>query len=94
MRYFLTADVVAALKPREMDCEYIEDFFKRGFTTDEILTLLAESHGIVLSKRTLERILSKKQLWRRKNKTDVAEVATFIEQQLETSGLGLGLGLA
>ena len=86
MRYFLTADVVAALKPREMDCEYIEDFFKRGFTTDEILTLLAESHGIVLSKRTLERILSKKQLWRRKNKTDVAEVATFIEQQLETSG--------
>ena len=86
MRYFLTADVVAALKPREMDCEYIEDFFKRGFTTDEILTLLAESHGIVLSKRTLERILSKKQLWRRKNKTDVAELATFIEQQLETSG--------
>ncbi|KAF3833149.1 hypothetical protein F7725_026814, partial [Dissostichus mawsoni] len=41
---------------------------------------------LVLSKRTLERILSKKQLWRRKNKTDVAEVATFIEQQLETSG--------
>lgn len=69
-----------------MDCEYIEDYFKRGFTIDEILHLLAYSHGILLSKRTLERILNKKQLWRRKNKTAVAEVATFIEQQLETSG--------
>lgn len=42
--------------------------------------------GIILSKRTLERILNKKQLWLRKNKNDVAEVATFSEQQLETSG--------
>ena len=67
-----------------MDCEYIEDYFKRGFTTDEILNLLADSRG--LSKRTLESILSKKQLSHPKNKTDVAEVATFIEQQLETSG--------
>ncbi|XDV17739.1 hypothetical protein PO909_023558, partial [Leuciscus waleckii] len=48
--------------------------------------LLAERHGIALSKRTLERILSKNKLWRRKNKTDVAEVAAFIEQQLQTSG--------
>ncbi|XP_062422189.1 uncharacterized protein LOC134102881 [Pungitius pungitius] len=69
-----------------MEFQYIEDYFKRGFTTDEILQLLSSLHGIVLSKRTLERILNKKQLWRRKNKTDVAEVATFIEQQLETSG--------
>ena len=43
-------------------------------------------HIILLSKRTLERILNKKYLWWRKNKTNVAEVATFIEQQLETSG--------
>lgn len=66
--------------------ENIERYFKRGFTTNEILDLLAVSHGVVLSKRTLERFLSKKKLWRRKNKTDVAEVAAFIEQQLQTSG--------
>ncbi|KAF3854078.1 hypothetical protein F7725_014766 [Dissostichus mawsoni] len=49
--------------------------------TEEYERMKWDSH-----KRTLERILCKKQLWRRKNKTDVAEVATFIEQQLETSG--------
>lgn len=69
-----------------MDCEHIKEYFQRGFTNDEILALLAESHGIFLSKRTLERILNKKQLWRRKNKTDVAEVAAFIQLQLQTSG--------
>lgn len=65
-----------------MDCEYIEESFKRGFTTDEILYLLAVSHGIILSKRNLERILNEKKLWHRKNKTEVAVVAAFIEQQL------------
>lgn len=29
-----------------MDCEYIEEFSKHGFTTDENLRLLAVSHGI------------------------------------------------
>lgn len=47
----------------EMDCEYIEYYFKHGFATDEILYLLADSHGIVLSTRNLERILSKKHLY-------------------------------
>lgn len=68
-----------------MDCEYAEEHFKRSFTTDEILHLLAVSHGIVLSKRTLEKILNKKKLWRRRNKTDVVEAAALIEQQAETS---------
>ncbi|KAK0156578.1 hypothetical protein N1851_000010 [Merluccius polli] len=65
--------------------EYIEEYFRRGFTTNEMFDLLAVSHGVILSKRTLERCLSKKRFWRRKNKTDVVEVAAFIEQ-LETSG--------
>lgn len=68
-----------------MGCEYIEQHFKRGFTTNEIFDLLAVSHGIILSKRTFERILNLRKLWRRKNKTDVADVATFIQRQLETS---------
>lgn len=52
-----------------MDCEYIEEFSKRGFMTDENLHLLAVSHGI---KQAL-------QLWHRKNKMDVSEVAAFID---------------
>lgn len=69
-----------------MDCEHIEAYFRRGFTNNEILAVLDEVHGVVLSKRTLERILCRKKLWRRKNKTDVAEVAVFIQMQLENSG--------
>lgn len=74
----------------EMDCGYIEDYFKRGFTTDEILHLLADSYGTVLSKRTRERILSKKPLWCRKNKSNGAKVVTFTEQHPETSGQSHG----
>ena len=69
-----------------MDCDHIEEYFKCGFTYAVILALLAELHGVVLSKRTLERSLSKKpeeQNWCWKNKT---VVATFIQLQLETSG--------
>ena len=64
----------------------IEDAFRRGFTNREILVVLEESHDIKLSLRTLERKLQKNQLWRRRNKTDEAEVASFIHQQLQTSG--------
>jgi len=42
------------LYDREMDLQYTEDYFKHGFSADEILRLLSCSHGIVLSKRTLE----------------------------------------
>ncbi len=73
-----------------MNCEHIKEYFKRGFTNNEILALLAEQQGIALRKHTLERILRYNQLWRRKNKTDVAEVAAFIEQQLQTSGQSHG----
>ena len=69
----------------ELD-HHIEQYFQRRYTNDEILAVLAEVHGVVLSKRTLERILREKRLWRRKGKTDVAEVAAFIEAQLQTSG--------
>lgn len=40
-----------------MGCEYIEQHFKRGFTTNEIFDLLAVSHGIILSKRTFEKLM-------------------------------------
>ncbi|XP_038592769.1 uncharacterized protein LOC119916876 [Micropterus salmoides] len=64
----------------------IENYFRRGFTNHEILVVLEESHDIKLSLWTLERKLQKNQLWRRKNKTDEVEVASSIDQQLQTSG--------
>uniref|UniRef100_A0A096LVX3 HTH-like domain-containing protein n=1 Tax=Poecilia formosa TaxID=48698 RepID=A0A096LVX3_POEFO len=64
----------------------IEQYFRSGFTNLEILRVLEETHNVKLSLRTLERRLQKKRLWRRKNKTDVAEVASFIEEQLQGSG--------
>ncbi|MEQ2313244.1 hypothetical protein AMECASPLE_039692 [Ameca splendens] len=64
----------------------IEQYFRSGFTNLEILRVLEETHNVKLSLRTLERRLQKKRLWRRKNKTDVAEVASFIEHQLQGSG--------
>ncbi|KAF3859892.1 hypothetical protein F7725_000147 [Dissostichus mawsoni] len=64
----------------------IEDYFRRGFTNKDILVVLEESHNIKLSLRTLQRKLQKNKLWRRK-KTDAAEVASFIEQQLQTAWL-------
>ena len=64
----------------------IEGYFRRGFTQSEIRTLLDEEHGIEISLRTLQRTLARNQLWRRRNKTDVVEVAEFIHQQLQMSG--------
>ncbi|MEQ2252787.1 hypothetical protein ILYODFUR_025435 [Ilyodon furcidens] len=69
-----------------MASDLVEKYIRDGFTTNEILDLLENSHGFKVSKRTIERILCKKHLWQCKNKTDVAEVATFIEQQLGTLG--------
>ncbi|KAI2645776.1 Methylglyoxal synthase [Labeo rohita] len=73
-----------------MDFKQIEQYFRRGLSNREILALLKEVHGIKISNRTLERILSKHQLWRRKNKTDEADVVAFIQQQLQTSGQSHG----
>ena len=43
----------------ELD-HHIEQYFQRRYTNDEILAVLAEVHGVVLSKRKLERILREK----------------------------------
>ncbi|KAA0706551.1 hypothetical protein E1301_Tti022474 [Triplophysa tibetana] len=69
-----------------MDFRHIEQYFRQGLANREILTLLENVHGVKISNRTLERLLSKHQLWRRKNKTAEAEVAAFIQGQLQTSG--------
>nr|XP_023656881.1 uncharacterized protein LOC111838278 [Paramormyrops kingsleyae] len=66
--------------------EHIIEYFNCGFTTKEILSLLHHVHCFQISKRTLERFLKNKHLWRRKNLTNETEVARFIQQQLSTSG--------
>lgn len=63
-----------------MGREYIQEYSKRGCMTNEFLQLP------IVSKHSPERTLNKTELWRGKTKTDVAEVAAFIDQQPETSG--------
>ena len=61
-------------------------YFHMGFSYKEILCALAVNHRIVISLRSLKRLLSRQNLFRRKNYTDVLEVAIFIYQQLRGSG--------
>jgi len=58
-------------------------YFHLGLSNKEILACLAHGHGIVISIRTLKRITSRLQLYRRKNHSDILEVALFILKQCE-----------
>ena len=49
------------------------------------MSYLVELDHIVISKRTLKRVLSSAQLFRRKQYSDLLEVALFIEGKMETS---------
>ena len=64
----------------------IKDYFRRRYTNAEILARLSMEHNINSSKITLERVLHRNQLWRRRNKADIGEVADFIHRQLQSSG--------
>lgn len=61
-------------------------YFKLGLNYGEILAILAFKHDTIVSMRTLKRILKRLALYRRKNFSDVYEVAAFIEEQLGKSG--------
>lgn len=66
--------------------EYIELYFRLGYSQKEILACLACNDGIVISQRHLRRILRKLDLKRRIDLSDILEVAAFIEEQLQGSG--------
>ena len=51
-----------------------------------IKSRLSQEHNIDICKRTLERALQRNQLWRRRNKADIGEVADSIHRQLQSSG--------
>ena len=61
-------------------------YFRLGLSYKEILSALALSHDTVISMRTLKRWLSTQNLFRRKNYTDVVDVALFINEQLKECG--------
>ena len=64
----------------------IHHYFRMGMNHKDILLFLAQRHGIVISQRHLKRILARQGLYRRKYKSDVVDVALFIQKQLNESG--------
>ncbi len=65
-----------------MDVEdLVKSYFRLGFSNKKIICLLAHQHGVIISKRTLQRLCRKLNLFRRKNQLnfgalDVSDVAS------------------
>ena len=66
--------------------ELIQFYFKLDLRHGDILQLLSNVDGIVVSMRTLRRILKSMGLYRRKNESDPLEVASFLIDQLGGHG--------
>ena len=64
----------------------IMTYFRLGFTYAEILACLARMHGVIVSMRTLKRSLKRAELFRRKHKSDILDVALFIIDRLQGIG--------
>ncbi len=70
-----------------MDVEdLVKSYFGLGFSNKDILCLLAHQHGVIISKRTLQRLCRKLNLFRRKNQTDIEEIASFVQSEMVTIG--------
>ncbi|KAJ8300942.1 hypothetical protein KUTeg_022461 [Tegillarca granosa] len=57
-----------------------------GLRQKEIVEILSNLYGIFLSDRQLRRILKRYNLYRYKNRSDIVEVAEFINDQIGMSG--------
>lgn len=66
--------------------QLITFYFSLGFQQIEIRACLASNHGIHLSSRTLKRKLNTLNLFRKKNFSDVYQVAAFIENEVQSHG--------
>ena len=65
----------------------IKRYFRIGYNNNkEILSLLAHRHGVVISIRTLKRLCQRLGLFRRKNHTNLEEVAAFIQNEIAGTG--------
>ena len=69
--------------------EKVEFYHHLGLNEDEILNYLVELDHIVNSKRTLNRVFSSAQLFRRNQYSDLLEVhvALFIEGKHQTNSM-------
>ena len=54
--------------------QFAELYFRLGFSQKDILSCLAWNHGVIISRRTLQRWLKKRNLYRRKKKSDLLEI--------------------
>lgn len=70
--------------------QIIEEYFFCGYSYSEIKHLLADVHEEIISLRQLKRILSSRGLFRRKALSRLEDVATVIEDELNTSGSCIG----
>ena len=68
---------------------YVSLYFSLGMSYPEILQFLAR-HGFIISLRTLRRKLASLHLFRRKNFTDIMDVAIFIFENVSQPGFSSG----
>ena len=61
----------------------VEMYFRTGLSNQEILTNLANLHGIIISIRTLKRMTKQLGLYRRRHQSEILDVAVFILEQLQ-----------
>ena len=73
--------------------DLVSAYFGAGLRQSEILATLVSCHNIHISKRQLQRDLRQLGHFRRCNYSDIGEMASFITEQLETSGSRLGYRL-
>ena len=73
------------MDPRQT-AQFAELYFWLGFSQKDILSCLAWNHGVIISRRTLQRWLKKRNLYRRKGKSDLSDIALCIMEELGNSG--------
>lgn len=70
--------------------DLIEQYFHMGLGYSEIVQFLGLLHGCVLSIRQLKRILQRRGLGRRRNRSEIEEVYRAIRRELHGSGSTMG----
>ena len=66
--------------------ELVRFYFELGLSNAEIMCFLAMAHNVIISISTLKRVLKRLRLSRRKNYSDLCDVAVFILNELQQSG--------
>ena len=73
--------------------EIVSHYFHAGFSYKEILLFLLVYHSIEITLRQLHRILRKLGLLRRKHKTNINDIVSKVQKQLESSSSSFGYRL-